>query len=57
MRKERASGSYRLSAYFLGKTISEVPMLMVLPIIFGCIVYWITGLRPEASKYAEFIVI
>ena len=51
LNKERAAGSYRLSAYFIGKTVSEVPLQMILPILFSCIVYWMAGLRPSAWRY------
>lgn len=38
--KERASGSYQLSAYFLAKTFSEIPTRLCLPVIFWTIAYW-----------------
>ena len=43
--KERASGSYYLSAYFLSKTISEVPTRLSLPTIFWSIAYWMSGVN------------
>ena len=32
--KERAAGSYRLSAYYLSKTLSELPVKLTLPFVF-----------------------
>lgn len=43
--KERASGSYNLSAYFLSKTISEMPTRLSLPTIFWTIAYWMSGVN------------
>jgi len=43
--KERASGSYYLSAYFLSKTLSEMPTRMALPAIFWTIAYWMSGVN------------
>ena len=43
--KERASGSYHLSAYFLAKTTSEAPTLLSLPTIFMIISYWMANVN------------
>jgi len=43
--KERASGSYYLSAYFLSKTLSEMPTRLSLPAIFWTIAYWMSGIN------------
>jgi ABC-type multidrug transport system ATPase subunit len=43
--KERASGSYHLSAYFLAKTTSEAPTLLSLPAMFFIIAYWLAGIN------------
>lgn len=45
--KERASGSYHLSAYFLSKIMSDFPTRLVLPATFWTISYWMAGINPS----------
>jgi hypothetical protein len=49
--KERASGSYYLSAYFLSKTVSEMPTRLSLPCIFWTIAYWMSGVNYRFDVY------
>ena len=46
MLKERASGMYRLSAFYFARTASDVPMEVAVPSIFIIIIYVMAGLRP-----------
>ena len=39
---------YRLSAYWLAKQTSELPLILTLPLIYYVVVYWCIGLAPEA---------
>ncbi|KAK9839931.1 hypothetical protein WJX74_000629 [Apatococcus lobatus] len=59
MLKERASGMYKLSAFYIARTISDIPLTFALPLPFLCIVYWMTALRPTATAFFEtyFLVI
>ncbi|CAF0892714.1 unnamed protein product [Adineta ricciae] len=44
--KERASGSFRLSAYYVAKCLSESPLKLVLPTVSFTIAYWMANLNP-----------
>ncbi|KAL0328502.1 UNVERIFIED_CONTAM: ABC transporter G family member 9 [Sesamum calycinum] len=45
--KERSSGMYRLSSYFMALTLGDLPMELVLPTVFFVITYWMAGLKPD----------
>jgi len=49
--KERASGMYRLSAYYFARTLSDIPMECFYPSIFVVIVYFLGGLRLTAKAF------
>ena len=51
MLKERASGMYRLSAFYFARTASDVPMEVAVPSIFIIIIYVMAGLRPTAWAF------
>jgi ABC-type multidrug transport system ATPase subunit len=50
--KERASASYRLSAYFLAKTTSEAPTRLLLPLVYISISFWMSGVN---NKFTVFL--
>ncbi|KAK9699271.1 hypothetical protein RND81_08G164200 [Saponaria officinalis] len=49
--KERAADMYRLSAYFLARTTSDLPLDLVLPLLFLLVVYFMAGLRLDAGTF------
>lgn len=51
MLKERASGMYRLSAFYAARTLSDLPMDFTLPTAFFLIVYFMGGLRYNAAAF------
>jgi len=50
--KERASGCYHLSAYFIAKTASEAPTRLALPCIYMITSYWLAGIN---NNFAVFV--
>jgi ABC-type multidrug transport system ATPase subunit len=49
--KERQSGMYRLSAFYLSHTLSDLPMDCFLPTLFIFITYFMGGLRLTAQAW------
>ncbi|KAF5473978.1 hypothetical protein F2P56_005923 [Juglans regia] len=49
--KERAADMYRLSAYFVARTTSDLPLDLLLPVLFLLVVYFMAGLRLSAGPF------
>ncbi|XAR69841.1 hypothetical protein NMG60_11001577 [Bertholletia excelsa] len=49
--KERAADMYRLSAYFMARTTSDLPLDLFLPVFFLLVVYFMAGLRTSAGAF------
>ncbi|KAF6169929.1 hypothetical protein GIB67_034321 [Kingdonia uniflora] len=49
--KERAVDMYRLSAYFIARITSDLPLDLILPILFLLVVYFMVGLKVSASSF------
>jgi ATP-binding cassette subfamily G (WHITE) protein 2 len=52
--RERAAGSYYVSAYYLAKILSETILQIITPVIFSAIVYFLVGFQPDAVKFVIF---
>ncbi|GMP98468.1 hypothetical protein CsSME_00046343 [Camellia sinensis var. sinensis] len=51
LNKERAADMYRLSAYFVARTTSDLPLDLLLPVLFLLVVYFMAGLRKTAGPF------
>merc|ERR1712150_290409 len=49
--KERSSGSYHLSAYFMAKTTSEMPTRLILPSIYMVVSFWLAGVSKRFDLF------
>lgn len=49
--KEQSSGMYRLSSYFLARTVGDLPMELALPTAFVLIIYWMGGLKSDPATF------
>ncbi|XP_057505802.1 ABC transporter G family member 22-like isoform X2 [Actinidia eriantha] len=49
--KERAADMYRLSAYFMARSTSDLPLDLLLPVLFLLVVYFMAGLRKSAGPF------
>ncbi|KAI3975895.1 hypothetical protein MKX01_011789 [Papaver californicum] len=55
--KERSSGMYRLSSYFMARSASDLPMELALPFGFIIITYWMAGLKPTAFHLFKTLIV
>jgi len=53
--RERGSKSYRVSSYYLSKSVAELPNAIFFPILNCCITYWMIGLNPGVDRFFIFI--
>lgn len=51
LNKERSADMYRLSAYFVARTTSDLPLDLLLPLLFLTIVYFMAGLKHSAKAF------
>ena len=49
--RESRSKLYRVDAYFLGKTIAEMPLFLLVPFVFTSIAYPMIGLQLDARHF------
>ncbi|XP_060075884.1 uncharacterized protein LOC132555552 [Ylistrum balloti] len=54
VRKERSAGMYRLSTYYLSKMTSELPFVLINPVLMISMIYWVVGLG-EVDGYFVFL--
>ncbi|CAF1013506.1 unnamed protein product, partial [Adineta ricciae] len=52
--RERASGTYFASSYFIAKIIADTLVQIPIPIAFSCIVYFLVGLDATVGKFFMF---
>jgi len=55
--RERGSKTYRVSSYYLGKSLAEIPNQIFFPILFGAIAYWICNLNPAVDRFFMYLLI
>ncbi|OIT01753.1 PREDICTED: ABC transporter G family member 14-like [Nicotiana attenuata] len=55
--KERSSGMYRLSSYFLAKTVGDLPLELALPTAFTFILYWMGGLKADPTTFVLSLLV
>ncbi|KAF6261731.1 hypothetical protein COO60DRAFT_1699664 [Scenedesmus sp. NREL 46B-D3] len=49
--KERPSGMYNLSAYYIARTAADIPAELLNTVLFVIIAYWFGGLRHDAGAF------
>jgi ABC-type multidrug transport system permease subunit len=51
LQKERAAGTYNLSAYFISKNLSELPVIITLPTLFLSICYPMANMNHSVKSF------
>lgn len=51
--REHKNGMYRTDVYYLAKTLSEVPIFIITPLLLTGISYWMIGLR---DRFLNFVI-
>lgn len=49
--REHRNGMYRTDVYFLSKTLAELPLFILMPVMFTTICYYMVGLNPGIDKF------
>eukprot|EP00299_Pterocystis_sp_00344_P019877 c9825_g2_i1.p1 GENE.c9825_g2_i1~~c9825_g2_i1.p1 ORF type:complete len:636 (-),score=175.65 c9825_g2_i1:75-1727(-) len=53
--RERAAGTYNVSAYFLAKSLVDAAIQLMIPVLFSVTVYFLIGLQPVTTKFFTFM--
>ncbi len=49
--REHFNGMYRTDVYYICKQIAEVPIFLLIPVLFISIFYWMVGFNEEVDRF------
>lgn len=55
MLRERQAGTYQVSSYFMAKSVVDIITQTWPPMLFSCVVYFMIGYQPVASKFFYYM--
>lgn len=56
MARERAKDSYDVAPFFLSKLVAELPVVCGFPVLFGAVMYPMTGLQLSVGRVARALL-
>ncbi|KAF5750512.1 ABC transporter G family member 9 [Tripterygium wilfordii] len=57
LEKERSSRMYRLSSYFMSRTLGVLPIDLAMPAVCMIITYWMGGLNPNPRNFFQSLFV
>lgn len=57
MRRERSSGLYRTSSFYLSQILVEIPSQLAQRLLFYVLIYFMTGLRQTAAAFFIYLAV
>uniref|UniRef100_A0A6A7G0X1 Protein white n=1 Tax=Hirondellea gigas TaxID=1518452 RepID=A0A6A7G0X1_9CRUS len=51
LKREHYNGMYRSEVFFLAKNIAEIPLAVLQPMLFVCVIYYMVGLNPAVEHF------
>ncbi|KAL3885009.1 hypothetical protein ACJMK2_025108 [Sinanodonta woodiana] len=55
--KEIKAKAYRVSAYYLARTLTELPLVLTLPVFFYAVAYWMAGIHGVSQFFISLLVL
>ncbi|OQR89078.1 ATP-binding Cassette (ABC) Superfamily, partial [Achlya hypogyna] len=55
--KQKRANFFRTSSFILAQTTTQVPFALVETIVFGSIMYWVTGFASEVGAYFAYLLV
>ena len=55
MKRERSSGLYRTSSFYVAEVLVEIPAQIAQRVLFYVILYWMIGLKPTGAAFFIFL--
>jgi len=55
--REKSSGMYGATIYFISKTVSEIPINVFIPVLSSCIAFWLVGWNSEFLSFLYYTII